>query len=113
IENLGDVVRMDSLDVEADDPRSTLSRRAIEHDSRPVAEPLQRVRGKVVFGALDRLETGRGDVVDRGAESHRLGDGRRAGLELVREIAPSRLLELNLPDQVAAEGERLHLLEQL
>src|SRR4029450_1092791 len=82
-------------------------------DSRHVAEPLQRVRGKLVFVALDRLETGRGDVVDGGAESHRLGEGGRAGPELVREITPCRLLELNLPDHVAAEVERLHLFEQL
>ena len=75
--------------------------------------PLQRVLGQLVLPLLDRLQPGRLEVVHRRAEADRLGDRLRPGLELRRHVAPGRLLERDLLDHVAAEVERLHLLEQL
>src|SRR5258705_9114774 len=62
---------------------------------------------------LDRLEAVLGDVVERNAEAVCLRDRGRAGLELVRKLVPARALERNRADHLAAEVERLHLLEQL
>src|SRR5207247_1784162 len=42
-----------------------------------------------------------------------LGDGRRAGLELVRQVVPRRLLELYRADHLAAHLKRRHRLKQL
>ena len=62
---------------------------------------------------LDRLETDVGDVVERDAEAVRLRDRGRARLELVRQLVPARAVERDGADHLAAEVERLHLLEQL
>ena len=62
---------------------------------------------------LDRVEPDRRHVVDRDAEAVRLGDRRRARLELVRQLVPARAVERDRADHLAAEIERLHLLEQL
>src|SRR4029078_7573386 len=61
----------------------------------------------------DRLDADRGDVVHRRAEADHLGDWHRAGLELVRQLAPGRLLGAYRADHVAAQVEGRHRLEQL
>ena len=62
---------------------------------------------------LDRREADVEDVVDRCTEADRLGDRRRARLELVRELVPRRALHGDGADHLAAEIERRHRLEQL
>ena len=52
-------------------------------------------------------------VVDCRAESDRLGDRRRAGLELVGQLVPGGAFEIDRRDHVAAGEEGLHLIEDL
>src|SRR5918994_3814406 len=113
VQDLRDVVRMDALHVERDDPGPLLRRRAVQLDPGHVAEALERVGDQVVLVLLDRVEPDPVQVVDRRAEPDGFGDRRRPCLELVWEVAPGGLLELHLADHVAAEVERLHRLEQV
>ena len=62
---------------------------------------------------LDGREADLRDVVDGRAERVRLRDRLRARLELVRELAPRRVLVADGADHVPAEVERRHLVEQL
>src|SRR5215204_2210432 len=56
VQNLRDVVRVDALHVERDDPGPLLRRRAVQLDPRHVTEALQRVGDEVVLMLLDRVE---------------------------------------------------------
>ena len=113
VEDLRDVVRMDAFDVERDDSRAPVRRRPVADEARHVGKPLERVDEQLALVLLDRSDADIGDVVDRGAESHGFRDRLRSGLELVRQLAPGRLLERDRPDHVTAEVERRHRLEQL
>src|SRR5205085_11204764 len=62
---------------------------------------------------LARVAAGGLELVDRRAEPHGRGDWRGARLELVRQVAPGRLLVPDRVDHVTAEQEGLHLLQQL
>src|SRR5207248_8925511 len=64
---------------------SDLGRRAVEPDAFDLAEPLERVGGELVLMLLDRLESDLRDVVDRGAETDRLGDRLQIGRASCRE----------------------------
>ena len=59
------------------------------------------------------LHAQRLQVVDGGAQANRLGDGRRAGLELGGYRVPLRLLEGDPNDHAAAGHEGRHRLQQL
>ena len=61
----------------------------------------------------DPVWSERADPVDGRAQTDRLGDLRRAGLELPGQLGPGRLVGGYGPDHVAAADERRHLLEQL
>jgi hypothetical protein len=91
VKDLGDVVRMDALDVERDDPRAPLRRWPEDVHSRQLGQALERVGGEGVLVLLDCLHADLGQVVDRGAHPDRLADRGRAGLELVRKLVPGRL----------------------
>ena len=52
-------------------------------------------------------------VVDGGAERHLLGDVHGAGLELVGDRVPRRVVVVDLADHLAPAEERIHLLEEL
>src|SRR5258708_3639665 len=68
VENLRDVMRMDPLDVERDDACAPLGRRAVERDAGYVREAPERVGSELLLVLVDRLEAGRVEVVDGGAE---------------------------------------------
>ena len=53
------------------------------------------------------------EVVDRGAEADRLGDRRRARLELPRHLVGGEAVDGDVADHLAAAEERRHRLEQL
>jgi hypothetical protein len=72
--------------------------------SRAWAEP--------VLLRLDRVEPDLLQVVDRGTEPDRLGERRRARLELAGS-SPRRLLVADRADHVPAEQERLHVEQEL
>ena len=76
-------------------------------------EALEGVTGELLLVRVDRVEPDLFEVVDRGRETDCLGHRRRARLELVRQVAPRRLLEPNALDHVPTEQERLHRLQQL
>ena len=90
-------------------PGATVGGRAVELDARHLREPAERVGGELVLVRLDRLQADRLEVVDRRAEADRLRHRRRSRLELVRQLAPRRLLEAHRADHVPAGEERLHL----
>jgi hypothetical protein len=77
-EDLRDVVRVDALDVEGDDPAAALRRgRTVDADAVDLADTAERVLGELVLVRLDRLEADLVQVVDRGAEADGLREGRR------------------------------------
>ena len=61
----------------------------------------------------DRVHADCLDVVDRGAEADGLDDGRRAGLELPRQVVRGEAVEADVADHLAAAEERRHRVEQL
>ncbi len=56
VEDLRDVVGVDALDVERDDPGAALGRRAEDADPRELVERRHRLLDEHVLVALDRLE---------------------------------------------------------
>ena len=104
---------MDALDVEGDDAGAAVGRRPVDGDPVELRETLDRVTDEILLVLLDRIQADLGDVVDRGAHPVGLDERGRAGLELVREVVPGRLLDRDLADHLAAHLERLHALEQL
>src|SRR5439155_15305399 len=68
IENLRDVVWMHAFDVEADDAGTPVGRRTVERHAGNLAELLERVGVERMLVLLDRLETDRLEIVDRGPE---------------------------------------------
>ena len=92
VEDLRDVVGMDPLHVERDDPRAPVGGRAVERHARDLGELAERVLRELVLVLRDLVQADRLEVVDRRAEADRLGDRRRARLELVRQLAPRRLV---------------------
>src|SRR5262245_41927544 len=113
VEELGDIVRVRALDVEADDAGALLSRRAVERDARDLAEPIERVPGEEVLVGLDGLEPDGLEILDRGAEPDGLGHRRRSCLELGWQLAPGRLVVADVADHVAAHEERGHRAQQV
>src|SRR4029079_9579591 len=100
-----------SFDLEGDDSRTPVGRRAEDAHAFERLQLRERVVEKVALVALDRLEPDLAEVVDRRAEPDRLRDRSGAGLELVRELVPRRPLDRDLADHVAAELEWRHRLE--
>ena len=89
VEDLGDVVRMDALDLEGDDPASPVGRRTEDTHVGELGKPAHRVLGQLVLVALDRVEADGAQVVDRDPEPVGLGDRRRPGLVLVGQVGPA------------------------
>ncbi len=109
-----DVVRVHSVDRERDDAAAPVGVGGPEHaDALHVGQPLERVGGELALVGADVLHPEPGQVVDRRAKPHALGDRRGAGLELPGQLVPGRGVELHLRDHVAAAEERPHRLEQL
>ena len=104
---------MHVLELETDDSGSAIGRRPEDAQAGNLTELLHRADDELVLVRLDRLETDLGDVVERDAEPVRLGDRGRARLELVGQLVPAGAVERDRADHLAAEVERLHLLEQL
>ena len=62
---------------------------------------------------LDRVHADAVEVVDRGAEPDRLGDGHRPGLELPGDVVGREAVLAHVADHLAAAEERGHGLEEL
>ena len=93
VEELGDVVRVHAVDLEGDHAAARVGvGRAETRDAGDLGEPLERVGGQLALVCADALHAERGEVVDGGAEPDGLGDRRRAGLELPRQLVPGRAL---------------------
>src|SRR6478609_8513878 len=69
-----DVVGVDALELEADDAGPPIGRGAEDADAGNLRQPVHRLRDELVLVTLDRLETDRGDVVERDPEAVGLGD---------------------------------------
>ena len=82
VEDLSDVVGMDTLDLEGDDPATPLGGWPEDPDVRQLGQPRKRVLGQLPLVPLDRVEPDRVQVVDRLTETVGLRDRRRPGLEL-------------------------------
>ena len=113
VQDLGDVVRVHVGELEADDAGAAVGGRAEDADAGDLEQRVHRVHDELVLMRLDRFEANLGDVVECDTEPVALCDRGRAGLELVGKLVPARALERDRADHLAAEVERLHLLEQL
>ena len=110
VEDLADVVRMHPGHVEGDDARAPVDGRTVGLDPLELVQASERVFGQLVLVALDRLQPDGVQIVDRGPEPHGLCDRPRARLELVRQLTPGRLLDVDGADHVPAEVEGGHRL---
>src|SRR4051794_15330914 len=106
-------MRMDLTEVERDDSGAALCWGPVEPDVRNFRQAAQCVRGELVLVSLDCLESDRLEIVDRKAGAVRLGNGRRARLEFMRQLAPGGLVDADGIDHVSAEQERFHRAQQL
>ena len=113
VQDLRNVVWMDAVEVEGDDAGAALRCRAVGDQTGDVRHPLERIDEQFALVLLDRVESDVGDVIDGGSETDRFRDRLGAGLELVRDLPPGRLLELDRADHVAPEVEGGHGLQQL
>src|SRR3954467_13011970 len=112
VDDGGDVVRMRALHLERHDWTLVL-RRAENPDRIDLAQPLVGVgRNGGLVGANARLAD-RIDVVDGGAETDRLDDRRRAGLEAVRRLAIGDAVLEHVADHLASAVKRRHRGEQI
>ena len=75
-------------------------------------KPLGGVLQQLVLVGRDVRQPEPVDVIERGAQSDGVGDVRRAGLELGRELGERRLFERHVADHVAAALPRRHDLQQ-
>ena len=90
VQHLRDVVRVGSFDLEGDDSRTPVRRRAEDAHAFERLQLRERVVEEVALVTLDRLKPDLAEIVDRRAEPDRLRDRSGAGLELVREFVPRR-----------------------
>ena len=103
-----------AVELERDERAAALGvGRAVDLDVLDRRQALQRVGGDLLLVLAHGVHADLGQPVDRGPEPDRLGDLRRAGLELPRQLDPGGRVALDLLDHVAAADERRHLLEQL
>ena len=73
VAELGDVVRVDALDRERDDPAAAVEvGRPEERDAVDLGQPLERVGGQLALVRAHVLHAERRQVLDRRAEPHRL-----------------------------------------
>ncbi len=114
VEQLADVVRMQRPAVgagqdERDGP-TPVDRVRWPDDPQPGygGQLFEGVGGDVVLVRGDGVHAEIGQVVDGGAETNRLGDHRRAGLEPVRRVGVGRRLHRHELDHLAAAEERRH-----
>jgi hypothetical protein len=113
VEHLGDVVRMDAVHRERNHAAPLLDRRAEDAHTGNLLEPFHGVAGDGLFVRVNRRAPGAVDVFGRRPEADRLGDRRRAGLELVRDAVGFEGAQLDALDHVAAAQEGGHRLEQI
>ncbi len=89
VEDLGDVVAVDPVEVEREDSAAVIAGgRAEEREAVDLAEPVDRVGRQLDLGGVDRVEPERVDPANRSAEADRLGDRRGAALEAGRRVRP-------------------------
>jgi hypothetical protein len=113
-EDLGDVVRVHAVHRERD-KRAAGIRLTRPQDVQALdpVQALERVRGQRALVRADLLHADALQEADRGAQSRRLGDRRRARLELPRQLVEARGVEVDRADHVAAGQERRHRLQDL
>src|SRR5487761_2780473 len=116
VEDLGDVVRVHPLDVETDDA-PTLNRVVWSDHTHATGElARQSAQGVVREGVLvanDVLETETLEVSHGGAQTDRLGDRRRPGLEARRPVRRRVAVNADVRDHPATTEERRHRVEDL
>src|SRR5438477_578675 len=83
------------------------TRRAVDLDALELfVQPLPGVLHQIRFVRVNCLASDALQIIDCRAESDRLRDARRAGLELPRDIIPRRGAVLDLGNHLAAAQER-------
>ena len=113
VDDRAHVVGVHVAHVEGDHP--TLGLRvagSVDVDPGDVPEALHRVAGELDLVLPDRLHADGIEVVDGGPQGDGLGERWRAGLELVGNLVPRRVVDPDVADHVAAAVEGLHLLEE-
>jgi len=109
VQDGGEVVPVDAIHVERDEAGPLLARRrAVRLHVVAGVEAAEEVLREVVLVVADGVHPEVVEVVHGGGERDALGDGRRARLELPRELVPRRVREGDVPYHLAAEQERLH-----
>src|SRR4051794_4993689 len=114
VEDLGDVVAVNALELEGDDAGAVVPERWPEDaQARDLAEALQRVCRELDLVRVCRVQADCVEPLDGRRQTNRLPDGRRPALELRWEVRPRDLVAANGADHRAAADEGRHVLEQL
>ena len=75
-------------------------------------QPLEQAPGELLLPGMDALHAQVLQVIEGGAHADRLTDGRRAGFELVGQVGPGAVVQVDVVDHLAAPQERRHRLQQ-
>ena len=103
IEQRGAVVRMDAGHVEGHHRALHLGiAGSVERDAGDGGERVQAAGGELALVRAHALHAELVEIVHRGVQSHRLRDGRRAGLEAPRQVVPLGVVDPDLLDHLAA-----------
>jgi hypothetical protein len=112
-DDLRDVVRVDALDGEGEDRAA--GRRvggAVQRDAVQVADAVHGVGDEVELVGADAVHPDLAEPVHGGAEADDLRDGRRAGLELRRDLGEAHALLRHGGDHVPAAEQRRQRVER-
>src|SRR5262245_9701646 len=115
VEDLGDVVRVDSRQVERDYAAPQIGvERTVELDLRDAPrQDLERVGNEAPLVLPDGIHAELLEVLRGHTQPDRVGDRRRARLELPGNVVPLAPSKVDLADHLAAGEERRHRFEQL
>src|SRR5215212_9856437 len=108
VQELGEVVRMNVRQEEGDEARSVLLG-AVDGDIPNLGEPPVSVLSQPPLVLPNVVHPQSVEVVHGRPEPHDLGYVHSPGLELVGQLVPGRVLEVDLPDHLPSAKERVHL----
>src|SRR5215208_1552380 len=112
VQELREVVRVHVRQGEGDEP-GPVSLRAVQGYAFDLREPAVRVLPEMSLVVSHVLHAQPVEVVHGGTESYGLRDVHSAGLELVGQVVPGGVVQVDLPDHLSSSEERVHILQYL
>src|SRR2546426_912186 len=112
VQNRGDIVRMQVLDVEGNHTAAFVGFWPVQLDIGGLAHLLQGITDQEMLVGLYRFHAQPLQILDRGCQADTLGNRGCTSLKFPGEIIPTGPLKSYFTDHVATVEERLHLLQE-